>query len=269
LLASLLVLLWPALQIARYGIEVIYTAYIKEMVLKFIPESVVTVTQEQWWQWFIQDGAGLWIPAILSLFILPYCFRKPESFVPPFLFCCFAILMTLVIGSNNSRYVLLILPILAASLAALLARIIPVSISAVIIAGVLTLSAGDPFKSPDSLSLFKSSQNIFKPLLEKFAKSLREEEMPLLCRWSRAKSKKIHPEAFSYFASNGKLFLELDEVEDLSMKEYLLEINPPYRGLCQVNEFEELKQWLVDYKVIEQSNGYVHWTSKGTISPNK
>lgn len=268
-LTALLVLSWPVLQIARYGIEVIYLAYIKEIVLRLAPVDVIGVAKEQWWQWLIRDGAGLWIPAILSLFMLPYFFRKPESWVPLFLFCCFAILMTLAIGSIYPRYVLLVLPILAASLASLLARIIPVRVFAAVIACVLTLSAGDPFKNPDSLSLFESSQNKFKPLFQNFAKSLGEEEMPLLCVWSKTKSTKIHPEAFSYFASNGKVFLELHNAEELSMKERLMEIAPPYRGLCKVDEFEELKKQLGSYGIIEQSNGYIHWTGTGTVSPDK
>ena len=93
--------------------------------------------------------------------------------------------------------------------------------------------------------------------------------MPVLCVWSKAKSIKIHPEAFSYFASNGKIFLELKEAKELSMQESLQKITSPYRGLCKVDEFEELKKFLGSYEVIEQSKGYVHWTSTGTISLKK
>lgn len=269
LLASLLILWWPVLQTARYGIEVIYFAYIGEMLFRFSPVGGNAAIQVQWLQWIIQDGAVLWIPAILSLFMLPYFLRKPESLVPLALFFCFAIMMTFASGRIYSRYLILILPVMAAGFAALLVRTIPGRVSAVVVACVLTLSAGNPFKNTDPLSLFESSQNKYQAMLENFAKSLRVEETPVLCNWSKAKLKNIYPGAFSYFASDGRIFLELDDAKKLPMKEVLQEFTPPYRGLCDISEFEELKKWLVSYEVIERSNGYVYWTSTGTISPKK
>ena len=270
LITALLVLWWPVLQVARYGIEVIYFAYIDEMLLRFSPVGGGhPFSWLEWWQWIIRDGMGLWIPAILSLFMLPYFFRKPESFVPPFLFFCFVIMMTFATGRIYQRYLLLILPVLAAGFAALLARIVPGRVFAVVVACVLTLSAGNPFKGINSVSLFKSSQNKYLPLLENFSKSLEVKETPVWCNWSKAKLKNIYPGAFSYYASNGRIFLELHDAEQLPLKEVLEGFTPPYRGLCDTSEFDKLKKWLMSYEIIEQSNGYVHWTSMGTVSLNK
>ena len=70
---------------------------------------------------------------------------------------------------------------------------------------------------------------------------------------------------FSYYASNGRAFVDLDAVEDLALSERMENFNPPYRGLCRVDEFEELKKWLDGYEIIEQSQDFVHWTSTGVV----
>lgn len=268
ILLFLLLLSWPVLQISRYGIEVIYFAYIKQMLLRFAPVGDEADTHLRWWLWFIRDGAGLWIPAMLSLFALPVIYRKPESLILPFLFLVFALLMTMATGNLYPRYLLIILPVLAACLAAVLNRIVPAGIFAVFLACILGVFAGDPFRSNYTLKIFESSQEKYQSLFENFSESLSSEEMPVYCSWSR-NSSKIFPGAFSYFASNGRPFLELNEPEEIHVSEIQENIASSYRGLCLDDEFEELKSRLESYEIIERSEGYVHWTGINAISLNK
>ena len=79
----------------------------------------------------------------------------------------------------------------------------------------------------------------------------------------------IYPGSLSYFASNGQPILTLKRPGNLSKKEHIKHaIAPPYRGLCTFKQFEQLKGWLIGYNIIEEFNGYIHWTSNGSKTLN-
>jgi hypothetical protein len=282
------IVFWPAVQLERYGFQSIQRAYIQQMFQRFRPCYVSSLhgpsrskvcarraehrggnarsLEAPWYQWLIYDEALLWIPGLLSVLIIPFLFRGPESFIPPFIVLGFCLLMGMASGSVYPRYTILIFPLLAASMAAMLTGTLPRKSIAVVVAAIFCLISGGPFKSADDLGLLESTQTQYVPLLERFRTSLGGRDTFIYCRWATKFASIMYPGTLSYFASNGKPIVSLRGPGDLSREEHAKHlIVPPYRGLCLSTEFDELKKWLSDYNIVEQSNGYVHWTSEGSV----
>jgi 4-amino-4-deoxy-L-arabinose transferase-like glycosyltransferase len=254
ILGSVLIFSWHLLQILRHGPKALTRAIGENS--RFIPAGDFLDSKPHFLGWISQDAVWLWIPAILALILLPRFCRKPESLIVPLLVICFVVLVTLARGSVHPWYLLLVLPLLAVSLANLIAKIFPSGVFCVFIALVITLIAGEPLNT--QLLSNESSQRKYLPLLKNFAKSLKEEEVPIYCKWGGDAKKQIFPGALSYYASNGRPFINLRGPGDLTKISHG-KIN--YHGLCHVKAFEELKPKLDGYKVIETSEGFVHWTS--------
>lgn len=178
--------------------------------------------------------------------------------------------MEMASGSLYDRYILLIWPLLAASLGALFSKIVPGKPSALFLAFILSLPPGGPFKQAQALGLLESSQTQYRQILENFRTALRPRELFVTCGgWGEKRSTMIYPGSLSYFASNGQPILTLKRPGNLSKKEHINHaIAPPYRGLCTFKQFEQLKGWLIGYNIIEESNGYIHWTSNGSKTLN-
>ncbi|AGA31996.1 hypothetical protein TVNIR_0285 [Thioalkalivibrio nitratireducens DSM 14787] len=238
----------------------------------------------QWWQWILRDGAGLWLPAIAALFLLPFIVRRPEAFFLPLAAAGFALMLTLASGMTYDRCILLVLPILAASLAAILARLIPWRGLVVPVALLLAFWGGMPLQSVKSLRLTNPAQSQYRPLLEDFARVLRDDESPVYCNWSR--QLRIVPGAYSFHASNGRSFTRLRSPNDLVVRARQRgAAGPLYRGLCDGAELDDLRPYLDDLRpylddlrpylddlrpylddleVIAELNGLLHW--KGRVA---
>jgi 4-amino-4-deoxy-L-arabinose transferase-like glycosyltransferase len=251
-LGSVLIFSWHLLQILRHGPKALAIAIGENS--RFIPASDFLDRELHFWGWISQDAVWLWIPAILSLIFLPRFCQKPESLIVLLLFICFLVLVTLARGSVHPWYLLLVLPLLAVSLANLIAKIFPSGVF--FIALVITLIAGKPLNT--QLLSNESSQRKYLPLLKNFAKSLKDEEVPIYCKYGGDAKKQIFPGALSYYASNGRGFINLRAPGDLTK---IGHGKSNYRGLCHIKSFEELKPKLEGYKVFEISEGFVHWTS--------
>lgn len=253
-LGLVLIFSWHLLQILRHGLKALARVIGENS--RFIPTSGFLDRELHFWGWISQDAVWLWIPAILSLIFLPRFFRKPESLIAPLLFICFVVLVTLAQGNVHPWYLLLVLPLLAVSLANLIARIFPSGVFCVFISLFITLIVGEPLNTQFLSN--ESSQNKYMPLLKNFAKSLKDEEVPIYCKWGGDAKKQIFPGALSYYASNGRPFINLKGPGDLKKIDH---DKSNYRGLCHIKAFEELKPKLEGYKVIDISEGFVHWTS--------
>jgi 4-amino-4-deoxy-L-arabinose transferase-like glycosyltransferase len=269
LLSVVLIAFWPALQVARFGYKAIEQQYVDEMLERFNPIKPVTQFHG-WYDIFVSAEAVVWIPAIIATLILPFVFKKFEAFVPVFIFLGFCLVVGKASGFVHHRYALLTLPFLAASLAALLARVLPGRITVLACAVGLSFLVGGPFKRAEALGLMFNGQEQYKPLLERLRAALLPQETLITCRWKEVPDPTIWflPGSLSYYGSNGHPIYLMRRPEDISRQEHIKnKIRPPYRGLCRSGEFEQLKEWLADYRVVEQSNGYVHWISNGSVQP--
>ncbi|AHF00295.1 ArnT family glycosyltransferase [Thioalkalivibrio paradoxus] len=261
LLGTAVFLWWPILQTVLHGPRFIRSAYGRELVGRFAPSGGLADVEMQWWQWILRDGAGLWIPAIAALFLLPFLVRRPEAFLLPLAAVGFALMLTLASGMTYERYMLLVLPILAASLGVAMARMIPWQGLVVPAALLLAFWAGAPLQSAESLRLTNDSQSQYRPLLEDFARALRDDETPVYCGWSRRLG--VVPGAYSYHASNGRSFTRLGTPDDLVVRTRQRgAAGPLYRGLCDAAELDDLRPYLEELEVIAELNGLLHWRGR-------
>jgi hypothetical protein len=267
LIAVLMIAFWPVLQTALYGQKVIEQQYVDEMLLRFSPIGS-TAESRRWYKILVADEAILWLPAMLSVLVVPFVFRSLEAWVPAAILLVFLVMMVTASGYVHHRYTLLVLPLLAASLAALLTRFLPGRATALAAAVGLSFLVGGPFKRAEALGLTFNGQQQYLPLLQSLRSSLLPQETLIGCRFKEDADPTIWilPGSLSYYGSNGHPIYLMKRPEDISKQERIKnKIRPPYRGLCRSDEFEQLRPWLAGYEIVEQSAGYVHWTSKGSM----
>ena len=263
LIAFLISASWPVLQTSRYGSKAIIQAYGTQMWERFNPFGSTEIPSD-WTQVFLAPEAIIWIPAILSTAAIPFLFRRFEAIVPLVIVCGFFLVMGIASGDLSSRYPLLILPFLAASFAAALTWL-PGQATGLVLAAGLCLLGGGPLKNAESLALMNFPQEKYRPLLEKFRLKLRPDETLIVCGWRTDATSPTTPlfhESISYYASEGHRLYTIKDPKDLQKRQHAKQkIKPPYRGLCALDAFGQLKKFLVDYEIADQSEGYVHWES--------
>lgn len=257
LLMAALVASWPLLQILRFGAGPVQRVYRREMLERFQPTADVSEIGLQWLESLLRDGAGLWIPALLSVVLLPFVNRKPEALIPFVLFAAFAIAMTLASGKTYDRYLLQILPILAAVLAVVLSRAVRNGFALTGAALAITLWAGAPFQTVESLKLDHSRQALYRPFLQEFAESARDGETLVRCGWGgMSTSGYIVPGAYHHYASKGRVFHTIRHPEALKRLSFA-----PYRGICRADQFDELTQHWAGLRIVSEFGRMVHWVS--------
>ena len=182
ILLLLLVLFWPLIQLERYGYRSIHKAYVLEMVERFSPIGASGGTVETAWYKVLIDEALLWIPALIAVIVIPFLFRTLKSFIPCLLVLGFCIMMEVASGSLFARYILLIWPLLAAGLGALFSKIVPGKPSGLLLAFILSLPPGGPFKQAQALGLLESSQTQYRQITRKLPNG---PETPRVVRYLR------------------------------------------------------------------------------------
>jgi hypothetical protein len=264
LIAAVMLLVWPVLQMAQYGWKPLRQAYVGQMLERFNPFGQVGRSKD-WRALFFSEEAIVWVAGLVSVAVIPFVFRRFETFVPALITVGFILLMSLATGYVSDRYALLILPFLAASLAALAAWLLP-GIVALVLAVAVCLAAAGPFKTADALDVMEKGQERYKPLLEKLRSSLLPEENLIVCSWLTDPTKRrvpIFDAALSYYGSNGHRIYSLKRPDALAVEQrFKRNVRPPYRGLCTAAQFNQLKPWLIDHEVLEESEGHVLWAAK-------
>lgn len=245
---------WPLIQFIRHGKKYIKHAFVLQIYDRFVPTTEIINIQTQWLQWFISDNLFLWVPSIIAAFLLVF-YKKFEYLIPFVSLILFSILMTMASGDIYSRYILQILPILAASLSIILTDHIPNK--AILLGGtlILTLLAGQPFQTVASLELNNNSQAQFIPYLKEFAKYLKDDEAPVRCFWGKNREK-IFRGTYHYYASNDRKFFEISAPHELQAI-----ARPPYRGICSIDQFQELNATWEGLQVVREFHGMIHWVS--------
>lgn len=203
------------------------------------------------------------MPAIASLFLLPFLFRRPESLILPVIFFGFVLLLTFAEGRTFKRYVLLVLPILAVSLSAVLIHFVRVKTLVLVISIILITASGGLYHSNNNL--LRHNQYRHKNLIKKFALSLHSKEVPLHCRWRKDRDR-IYPGALSYFSGLDRPYVSLRSPAELTELERQGRVSPPYRGVCNRSAFYDLIPALGSFEIVAVEEGNVLWVSPGNSS---
>lgn len=259
-LALLLLLAWPLLQVARYGMAFIQVAYIDQMVNRFSPIGAREGFERRSFYTILTSGEPLLrIPAMLALFALPLTLRRAELWALPALFLMFAIMAAMGSGYVSPRYSLLFLPMLAAALAAATLELsAPRPRAGLAAIAVLSAISLGPLKTPGMLDLDDATKVRANVILKDGASKLTPDETLVVCRGSRD-GLRIYSGAASYYASLGRPFVEVRDMQELALLQQQGLASPPYRGACHASALDALKAAFGPDAIVSKSDGFVHW----------
>jgi len=251
-IAVLLILSWPLIQSVQHGIHKVLYSYNREILERIAPGGEINSSG---YDVIIGSEPWLRVAGIVALLCLPLVYRQIEFFALAIIFITFAAIMFISSGSVYSRYGLWFLPLLMASLAALLVGVPLIRMFCAIPVLVIAFWLGQPFKSSAELRYLQGNQSQYFSLLKDVSAMLQPAETFVVCG-----RHPIYPGAASYFASNGRPFKRVQSADDLEKKQ-MRGLSPPYRGLCLDSKFEDLKASLKSYSIVGEANGVVHWTT--------
>jgi hypothetical protein len=241
--------------------EFIQEAYIDQMVGRFSPVGADEADNRRSWYSILLAGEPLLrIPAILALFALPTVMRRPELWALPALLTIFVIMAALASGHVSPRYSLLFLPMMTAALAAVTLELLSTrpawtSLAAIAVLSVLSLG---PVKTPDALGLYDTSKVRADAMLKEIGSVLKPDETLISCRGARD-GLRIYPGAVSYFASQGRPFVQVREIPEIVILQNEGRIAPPYRGICHATASEAIKGAFGPGSIVSEADGLVHW----------
>lgn len=258
-----LVLAWPALQWLQHGQESLQQAYLDQIVERFSPFAEEKGKQRSLYTLLIAGEPFLRILAVLAMFWMPWRLGRLELVGLPALFALYAIMVVGSSGIVSPRYSLIFLPMLMASLAVMILTVVPGWRWQAALVAVLCIASLGPFKPAVMLGITQpDSQARIVELMENIGDVIRPEETLLVCRHGED-GERIYPGAVSYYASAGRPFYRIRSPQDLMQLQENGLISPPYRLLCGISRFEELRLLMTDVDVIETKTKYIHWTAGG------
>jgi len=263
-LTLFLLLLWPLIQVVRFGPLAIKYLLVDEMLDRFSPfgvnerKTVVRIFG------VITDREPLVrIAACISLFCLPFLTRRRELIVFPIVFLLFVASVILASGETYPRYSLIFLPMLLASLAVcifVVARFAWLALLLVVGVSLLYSGGGGPFRSADSMPIWESSQTRLLPLFRSVEAAGGPDETIILCRGGG-----MIPGAVSVYSAGSRRMVRLETPQQFRSYQARGRVQPPYRGLCSVSEMQKMERILDGFEIVETSFGVVHWTSANPV----
>ena len=268
LLAIILGFSWQFLQSFRFtaGTE-INGSVENEMFERFTPGTSGRGIAE--FLWLILDGEGwLRVPALISVCLLPVVTRRPTLIVVPGITLIFVLGMFLASGDVYPRYSLIMVPLLMASLAAVLMLLRPAPWLGLGAAVVLMALAGGPLRPEVFDPPYRSEDRYgvpLEPILERLGAELRDDEMLVFCGFSE--TPRVPPGAITHFSSNGRPYAFLREPDlgwalDRAAEDY----RGPMRGICHPDGLEQLAPHLAGLKTEPVPGAdMVFWTAEGYI----
>ena len=259
-LMLVVLLAWPLLQFTRYGMDFIQVAYIDQMVNRFSPIGAQEGSERRSFYTIMTSGEPLLrIPAMATLFALPLVMRRPEFWSLPALLVIFALMAAMGSGYVSPRYSLLFLPMLAGALAAVTFEVFAAHPRNGIVAlAVLSALSLGPLKTPVMLGLDDTKKVRANAILMDVASKLAPDETLVTCRGSRD-GLRIYAGAASYFASQGRPFVQVRDIQELVLVQKKGFASPPYRGACHASASDEIRAAFGPDAIVSELDGFVHW----------
>jgi 4-amino-4-deoxy-L-arabinose transferase-like glycosyltransferase len=256
--ALLLVLAWPLLQSARYGMDAISESHDRQMFARFVPDAEeglrgfadlteLLIVGEPWLRW----------PALAAVLVLPFLVRRPAAVMVTGVVVLYAVALLVAGGNVYARYTLTILPLLTAALAVVLVQLRPAPWAGLALGGVLLgLSGGGlPGGAPREAARQPPEVSAQVAVLRRVGAEIVPEETLVYCR-SRDLGRLI-PGAVSVYASNGQPIIASAQLERAGGA-----VTGPFRGVCPANEIGQVEPLVEGFAVVREEAGYVVWTAE-------
>jgi 4-amino-4-deoxy-L-arabinose transferase-like glycosyltransferase len=258
-IALALVLAWPLLQAARYGMDAISESHDRQMFARFLPDGdngvrgladleALLVAGEPWLRW----------PALLATLVLPVLVRRPAALMVTGVVALYTVALMVAGGNVYARYTLTILPLLMAALAVVLMHLRPLPWAGLVAGGLLLVLSGGPIWYEDvrKAALQPAIVAGQVAVLRGVGAEIRPEETLVFC-WSRG-VRRLIPGAISVHASNGqRIAVAAEFTRDPGA------VAGPFRGICPATEIGQVEPLVAGFAVVREEAGYVVWTAEG------
>ncbi|OYU17034.1 MAG: hypothetical protein CFE34_17790 [Rhodobacteraceae bacterium PARR1] len=256
-LAVALVAVWPLVQGLQAGGAPLRVAFVQEQSQRFLPGWGGWDRSLRWVAWARTDGAVLWGAMLVAVLALPFVARRRAVFVTVWV-GLFLLALTAARGEVFDRYLMQILPFAAAAGGAVAVRLFRPGLG-LALAVLVGLTAGGPFKTPDTIGLDGPGMTPFRPLLTDFRAVIRPDESLIVCGWGKS-DLVLFPGALWLWGSADKPFRRIWRAAELPEALAIDNIRPPLRGLCLAEEFEALAKAQPGVIEVARDQGFVHWT---------
>jgi 4-amino-4-deoxy-L-arabinose transferase-like glycosyltransferase len=257
-LALGLVLAWPLLQAARHGMDALGESHDRQMFARFAPDVAegvrglgdlarLIVAGEPWLRW----------PALAAALALPFVVRRPGAAMVAAVVAVYVLALTVAGGTVYPRYVLTILPLLMAALAALLVRLPPAPWAGLALGAALAALNGGPVQTVALGEAARQPEEVAKQVavLRGVGAEIVPGETLVYC-WTRG-ARRLVPGAVAVYASNGQPMMAAGDAARDGLA-------GPARGNCPDWEFADDALHVREVAVVREEAGYVIFTAGGT-----
>jgi 4-amino-4-deoxy-L-arabinose transferase-like glycosyltransferase len=261
LIAVGLTLVWPLTQFARRGGRVFDDAYSDQIIDRFSPSTEAAGRGlSEMYGLIIVDEPVLRGLGIVALFCLPWLLRRSDLLALALTYMVFVAAMYFAGGQVYTRYSVMFVPLLSASLAVGIFVVFRRSwLQALALAGIFAASP-PPLKNADSLRINgRYSDQI--GLLTETRDLGGPDELLVVCDWES--DARFPPGAVSVYGSNGRPFEVIRNERRLDRFVESERSRGKLRGICTRQQLDQVGDRLGEIVVVRESEDYVLWTSKG------
>lgn len=262
-LALVLVAFWPGLQWLRHGAESFREAYMQQMVERFSPfEDAAAASRWSLFTLFADGEPSLRALGLIALAWLPFGGGRREFLGMPVMVGLYALVVSFATGIVSPRYSLLFLPMMMVALAVATVSIPkhPLRQASLLVAVVLLASG--PVKSQRQLGMTEEGSSRLIPLIRSVGAAAQPEETLAYCGRSDD-GERLYVGALSYYGNVAKTWMPIRKPDQLAAMVSAGAMTPPLRGICATPQFGRLQRFLEGAEIVEESEGFVHWTARG------
>jgi 4-amino-4-deoxy-L-arabinose transferase-like glycosyltransferase len=261
-IALVLCVLWPLVQVLRHGGDFLDVFFYQEMASRFSPlpekrHGTFPGSTVQWLGWLRDDAAHVWLPSLLVLPVV-LCSRRfrddPRLRGLAWLIVACCLFLAAAGGKTSPRYLLVVLPVLSIVSAVALTTLFSRPLVAPLLCAVL-LGANLPalLEAPAFARRFDYREE--RRVSELFREILRPGEQPVFIRIG--KQGEFPDSAFSYFSDVDRHVIF---VRPKHISEVLPELDSrPYLGLTHRIHTRQLTRAIGPLHVVGETENYVIW----------
>jgi 4-amino-4-deoxy-L-arabinose transferase-like glycosyltransferase len=266
---------WPLVQLLRFGSKSLKVQFLWQMVYRFgplPPPGARGAGPEplRWLDWLRLDAPWIWLPclALLLYALLAPRYRSNGKllFISLYVFVvCGA--LALAGGEVYPRYIVVLVPFLAAVGGVVLTRLSPRPPLAALLAAVLLASNAGRLAKIDLSPIDTDEDRI--AAAELFRAKLAENETAVFFA-SLDRSRGYPPPAFLYYADLDRRVIIFDRrgLEQLGRARVRERLRPPHQGIVHEEDFPVALQYLGPLVEVGRHGEHVIWKTDGRKAPS-
>jgi 4-amino-4-deoxy-L-arabinose transferase-like glycosyltransferase len=266
-----LCLLWPGIQLVRYGGDFLDTYFVKQMLSRFAPTARIDSSFDGspflWLEWLLQDGPQIWVFALAlipTILWLPRFRGNFELRGIAWMILLSILVLTLAQGQLYRRYLQVLLPFLAVTTSIAMAEFFPRRwMTPVVCLALLASSLPGLAAVRDATRHHDRSESM--EIGRRFRERLGEAENPMFVDPHRDDSVnrpgRIRQPEFVYYADLDRtiLLLHSDRLDRFEREAARLEMSPPYLGVSHILDLPTVSRELGAIEEVDRLGGYAIW----------